>query len=399
MKTSEKANKHMTMEDRNEIQECLSKGMTFKAIARRIGKDATTVSKEVKARGKKHTNGFTKTDAVCPRLLKAPFVCNGCDRRRRANCIYPRRIYTAHLAQAEYRATLTESREGIPLNKEAFYDTERILSAAVKSGQHVYHAIQANQLPVSKSTVYRHITRGYYSIARIDLPRAVKFKPRKMHAPDYVPKGIRLDRSFEDYTLFIQDNGAIGVVEMDTVIGRQGGKVIMTFQFVLADFMFGILLDNKTAVEAGAKVTLLKQRLIKLGFSFGEVFPVLLTDNGGEFSYVHAFENALDGSKETSVFFCDPNASYQKPHVENNHTLFRNIVPSGNSFDSFTQDTVDLIFSHVNAIKRKQFNGKSAYDMFVFTYSEALANALGISYVEPKCVVQEPVLLKKFVSN
>lgn len=41
-------NKHMQYEDRLEIQECLNKGMTFKAIARRIGKDPTTVSKKVK---------------------------------------------------------------------------------------------------------------------------------------------------------------------------------------------------------------------------------------------------------------------------------------------------------------------------------------------------------------
>ena len=45
-------NKHMTLDDRVEIQECLNKGMTFKAIAQRIGKDPTTVSKEVKLHGK-----------------------------------------------------------------------------------------------------------------------------------------------------------------------------------------------------------------------------------------------------------------------------------------------------------------------------------------------------------
>ena len=36
-------NKHMQLDDRIEIQECLYKGMTFKAIAERIGKDPTTV--------------------------------------------------------------------------------------------------------------------------------------------------------------------------------------------------------------------------------------------------------------------------------------------------------------------------------------------------------------------
>ena len=34
----ERRNKHMTLDDRIEIQECLNKGMTFKAIAQRIEK-------------------------------------------------------------------------------------------------------------------------------------------------------------------------------------------------------------------------------------------------------------------------------------------------------------------------------------------------------------------------
>ena len=181
---------------------------------------------------------------------------------------------------------------------------------------------------------------------------------------------------------------------MDTVIGRIGGKVIMTFQFVSVDFMFGILLDNKTAAEAGAKITTLKRKLQKYGFRFGEFFPAILTDNGGEFSNVFAFENDLDGNRETRLFFCDPNASYQKPHVENNHILFRDIVPSGSSFDDFTQETVNLIFSHVNAVRRKQFNGRSAFDMFAFTYSVKLANLLGITAVAPTEVCQSPKLLK-----
>ena len=98
---NEKRNKHMTLDDRIEIQECLNKGMTFKAIAQRIEKDQTTVSKEVKLHGKFHTNGFTKTDECCPKLLKAPFVCNGCEKKSRSNCPYRRQVYTVKKAQAE----------------------------------------------------------------------------------------------------------------------------------------------------------------------------------------------------------------------------------------------------------------------------------------------------------
>ena len=392
--TENSKNKHLTLQDRIEIQECLRHEMTFKDIARRIGKNPTTVSREVRNHMETCKKDFTKTDDPCPRLLHAPFVCNGCSEYNRRSCIYPRRMYVAQHAQNEYRTLLTEAREGIPLNKESFYKTEKVISDGVKAGQHIYHILRANDLPISKSTVYRHIHQGYYSIATIDLPRAVKFKPRAKHASEYVPKGIRKGRTYTDYLAYIQENPDVNVIEMDTVIGRIGGKVIMTFQFPKVDFMFGLLLENKTAGEAAAKIIALKQKLNDCGFTFGDIFTVLLTDNGGEFSCVSAFENNASDEKETSVFFCDPNAPYQKPHVENNHTLFRNIVPGGKSFDNFTQDTVNLIFSHVNGVIRKSFNGKSAYDMFCFTYSEALARALGISFIDPKEVTQSPLLLK-----
>ena len=86
--------------------------------------------------------------------------------------------------------------------------------------------------------------------------------------------------------------------------------------------------------------------------------------------------------------------SCQKPQIEKNHTLFRDIVPKGSSFDDFSQETVNLIFSHVNSVKRNLFHGKSAYDMFAFLFSEELAHALGIQRIPDKDVRQSPKLLR-----
>ena len=76
----EKRCKHLTDEDREMIQNGLNMGMTFKAIAKRIGKDQTTVSKEVKkhieVREARSQDG--KAESPCEKLMKAPFVCNGC---------------------------------------------------------------------------------------------------------------------------------------------------------------------------------------------------------------------------------------------------------------------------------------------------------------------------------
>lgn len=394
MQKNEKKNKHMTLDDRIEIQECLNKEMTFKDIAKRIGKDQTSVSREVKRHLQTHTNSYVKTDEVCPKLLKAPFVCNGCPKRNQSSCKFRRQIYIARKAQADYEALLVDARSGIPLNKESFYETERIISEAVKKGQHIYHAIKANDLPVSTATVYRHIQKRYYSIRPLDLPRAVKFKPRRSAKSESIPNSAKQGRMYDDYCEFIKENPDIPCTELDTVIGEIGGKVIMTIHFVNCDFMAGLLLENKTAAEAANKIGQLKLNLAAHGFVFGDVIPLLLTDNGGEFSCVSAFENNTDGEHETKLFFCEPAAAYEKPHIEKNHTMFRDIVPQGQSFDNFSQETVNLIFSHVNAVKRKQFNGKSAYDMFTFFYSEELANAFGVSFIPPREVVQSPALLR-----
>lgn len=394
MMLNEKKNKHMTLQDRIEIQECLTKGMTFKAIAKRIGKSQTTVSREVKLHQKTHINGYVRSEETCPKLLKAPFVCNACDKRSRSSCPYRRQVYEAKFAQANYEEVLSEARTGIALNKESFYATEKTIFEAVMNGQHIYHAIKANHLPVSTATVYRHIHKNYYRILSIDLPRAVKFKERKHADSEHVPAGVKKGRSYDEFLTFVEDNPGVPIVQLDTVIGRIGGKVIMTIHFVTCDFMIGILLDNKTAAEAADKIRQFKQSLKYSGFDFGELMPVVLTDNGGEFSCVSAFEEDLFGNRESLMFFCNPASPQEKPHIEKNHTLFRDIVPKGSSFDEFTQDTVNLIFSHVNAVKRKQFNGKSAFDLFTFSYSLELANALGISFIPSEKVVQSPKLLK-----
>ena len=160
--------------------------------------------------------------------------------------------------------------------------------------------------------------------------------------------------------------------------------------------MIGILLDNKSSGEVTLKIKELKKTLIENGFSFGKIMPVILTDNGGEFSNASCFELDAEGNKESSLFYCHPYSSCEKGKIEKNHTLFRNKVPKGKSFDNFTQETVNLIFSHVNAIKQEIFNGKSPYELFTFSYSEKLASALGISCIAPTDVVQSPKLLRDF---
>ena len=204
--------KHLTLDGRIEIQQCLDHGVTFKAIAARIGKNQTTISKEVKRHISVNPSSVKKFDKhgnpianICPLLLKAPFVCNP-SKKRHTPCSFQKQLYNAKAAQKNYEALLVEAREGIPLNRQEFYEIDAVISAGIRKGQHLYHIMASNDLGVSKSTVYRHLSRGYLSAGKMEFPRVVKFKPRRKHQDAYVPKAVKVGRTYEDFLAFIEEN-------------------------------------------------------------------------------------------------------------------------------------------------------------------------------------------------
>ena len=381
--------KHLTLSDRNDIQLGLERGETFKAIGQSILKDPTTVSKEVKRN--RQVRESTCDNLPCPLLDKAPFVCNGCPKRRQ-NCGYKKIFYLAKQAQKQYEQTLVEAREGTPLNSKTFWDMDKVISDGVKKGQHIYHILKTHNLDVSSSTVYRHIRKGYLSIAPIDLARAVKFKERRKSKLPSIPKEAKKGRSYEDFQNYLVLNQLDSWLEMDTVLGRMGGKVLLTFNLSFCNFIFARLLDNKTALEVTKHLYDIKNTLHQADKDFFQLFPIILTDNGGEFARVDDIE--MDVRGESKLFFCDPNRSDQKGRIEKNHTLIRDILPKGTSFDNLTQEDINLVCSHVNSVKRAALNGKSAYELFAFTYGEEIPKLLGISKIPAEDVCQSSKLLQ-----
>lgn len=381
--------KHLTLSDRNDIQLGLERGETFKAIGQSILKDPTTVSKEVKRN--RQVRESTCDNLPCPLLDKAPFVCNGCPKRRQ-NCGYKKIFYLAKQAQKQYEQTLVEAREGTPLNSKTFWEMDKVISDGVKKGQHIYHILKTHNLDVSSSTVYRHIRKGYLSIAPIDLARAVKFKERRKSKLPSIPKEAKKGRSYEDFLNYLALNQLDSWLEMDTVMGRMGGKVLLTFNLSFCNFIFARLLDNKTALEVTKHLYDIKNTLHQADKDFFQLFPVILTDNGGEFARVDDIE--MDVRGECKLFFCDPNRSDQKGRIEKNHTLIRDILPKGTSFDNLTQEDINLVCSHVNSVKRAALNGKSSYELFAFTYGEEIPKLLGISKIPAEDVCQSSTLLQ-----
>ncbi len=172
-------------------------------------------------------------------------------------------------------------------------------------------------------------------------------------------RGCRVGRNYHDYEVYMEKHTDTAVVQMDSVIGSKGGKVLLTVYFVNVSLMLGFLREANTSKSVIDIYDELYHRLG--GQDFRRLFPVILTDNGSEFSNPKSIENGPDGKgfQRTRIYYCNPSAPYQKAEIEVGHEFIRRVVPKGKSFDGLTQVDIDLMMDHINSYRRKKLNGKA----------------------------------------
>ena len=101
---------------------------------------------------------------------------------------------------------------------------------------------------------------------------------------------------------------------------------------------------------------------------FQDLPPVILADNGSEFSTPSRIEFDHQGNRRTRLFYCAPSAPYQKGAAENNHEFIRRIIPKGVDLALYSQEQISLMISHIDSYLRKALGNKSPYDTFAFQY-------------------------------
>ncbi|MEG0895452.1 MAG: IS30 family transposase, partial [Oscillospiraceae bacterium] len=119
------------------------------------------------------------------------------------------------------------------------------------------------------------------------------------------------------------------------------------------------------------------------------------TDRGLEFSNPSAIERDTGGIRRTNMYFCDPNAPFQKGAIEVNHELIRRILPKGTSFDNLTQSQIDLMMCHINSYRRKKLGNKSPFEAFEFYYGNELFDKLAYKPIPANSVMLTPKLFKR----
>jgi len=331
---------------------------------------------------------------ICKAREKPPYVCNGC--KNRPTCTMEKALYNASLAQKEYEEIQIESRSGICADQQEIRRIDELISPLINKGQSIHHIFvnHKSEIMQSEKTIYNYVDMSLFSARNIDLPRKVRFRPRKSrHESLKVDRMCRLGRSYDDYIAFIAANPDRYIVEMDTVHGIKGGKVLLTLEFVTVKFMIIILLESCTAKEVEDAINRLYD---DLGSElFANLFQLILTDNGSEFTNPDAIEIDCDGVIRSQIFYCDPYMSQQKGALENNHEMIRRISPKGKPLDHLTQADVTQMMNHINSYARSILNDRTPYKMFECMFGIEALNRLGAELIPPDEVTLRPSLLSK----
>ena len=164
----------------------------------------------------------------------------------------------------------------------------------------------------------------------------------------------------------MQQHPGTAVVQLDSVEGTKGGKVLLTIHIVSCELMLMFLRDYNDSASVTACIDALYELL---GYdTFTKLFPVFLADNGSEFSdpIKIEFDWSGTGEERTRLFYCDPSAPYQKGSCERNHEFIRQIIPKGTSLDALQQADMDLVADHISSYPRPSLGNKTPYEVFSY---------------------------------
>lgn len=441
MGKEKRGRKKMRLDDRICIEAGLARGQSVSDIARAIGRSPSVVAREIKRNCTSspahaitqqsrnlcvHKGACTRVDlckkgcmdgcwrcrqwlcnslcpdyqaAECPRHSRAPYCCNGCDGRVGLGCDYPYRFYEAKAADDIARNRASDCRTGLDCTREELERTLGIAREGLGNGQSPAHIWRAHpgQMAFGPRNFYRLLEEGLLDdVSSLDLPAKVRYKPRKKggaRAEGCIPKELLAGRRYDDYER-LDEQARANAVEMDTVVGRQGkdSQCLLTLMVKRIGFQLMFLLPDKTAGSVVAALDTLEALIGKR--TYAQLFQTILCDRGGEFADAIRIETGPSGQRRSSLFYCDPQQSQQKPHAEANHHQIRRVLPKGRSnFDALTRRDAALLMSHVNSYMRNSLGWASPAALAKAVFPQGTLDALGVEEIEPERVNLTPMLI------
>ncbi len=316
--------KQLTQEQRYQLYQMNKMGFLQKAIAAILGTSASTICRELKRNVGKH--GY---------YLKSAHQLALTRRKGKAK---------SRFTEANWRLI------------------ERYIKHQVSPEQISLRLKQKKRLSISPEWIYQYIHEDKHQGGDLHTHLRCKKKNRKKYGGYRKINNICNRVSIEERPKIVDSRRRYGDWEVDTVIGRQGGKVLVTLVERKSKLSLMGLSMNKTAHAV-------KDIIIQLLASLKSYVHTLTYDNGPEF----AQHEAISKSLKSKGYFAHPFCSGERGLSENTNGLIRQYLPKKSSFDETSQTKIQLIMHRLNNRPRKALNGRTPNEVFYSGKRIALA--------------------------
>lgn len=330
--TSERKNKHLNEFERGQIEALTKEGLSANAIAKRLGRSCSTITREMK-------RGSVEQ-------IKHP--------KKKVS------IYYADCGQRQYlKNRLACGRKfKFSVSSHLFLLADQLMKEKKYAPDVVVGWIK-KQFPTSDfvctKTLYNYIDLGLLETSPTDLLLKVKRKEKKT----VLRRNKRvLGTSIEQRPEDINQRKEIGHWEIDTMIGQRNGcgAVLLTLTERVTRYEMIFKIEGKTSSAVTEALNKLKHEYSE---KFSQVFKSITSDNGTEFSELSKLETT--GCK---IYFTHPYSSSERGTNENHNGIIRRFIPKGKLIEEISDDLLEHIKEWMNTLPRKILNYRTPEELF-----------------------------------
>jgi IS30 family transposase len=322
--------KQLTIEEREIIQEMWWERETVRAIARRLNRNPSTISREL-------NKNFPLQKRYMPRLAHQRALKKRKSRGR-----------TLRLKNQFIRRKTIEwlkkgySPEQISGRLTLEYPSQKISHEAIY--QYIYAQVHRNG--------YGYMKPGYHDLRHYLKRRHKRRQKKGMRKSEKVPKfnGI----SIEQRPAYIEKRKNVGHWEGDSMVSRKSLVGLNTLVERKTGLVFISKIRNGTALETSQVVV---HRLNNVPFQHRRT---LTLDNGSE----NADWQSIEKSLNLKSYFCHPYCSGERGTNENTNGLIRWYFPKGTDFATISEESIKVVETLLNNRPRKRLGWRTPLEVF-----------------------------------
>ena len=339
--TTNQSYKHLSEAERGEIEAYLSVGLKPAEIARRLGRNRSTITREINRGSITQVKKVNGQKAGRRPAVPAPLPTG----ERPAE---PEPVPGLCCPLPSGAKLDSVSDDFLRAFTEAMREKPRVHS--VDTFVHTYRLQHVDAVVPSTKTLYNYIHQGLLEIKVIDLPRAVRIRKKFTKRPSTKK---HLGKSIEERPEEINNRSRFGDWEIDSVLGGKtiGEPSILT------------LVERQTRYAVTKKLVEKKAEYVNQAvLECMKLYPIksITADNGNEFSSLSKIEG-LD------VYFAHAYSSYERGTNENFNGLLREFIPKGCSLKELNQNLLEDYTKAINERPRRIHGYQSAKKLFELT--------------------------------